>query len=66
MKTMFSCYKLLIHVNTKNAKRFINNADIDLLKKYKDNALFEEEYYARKAFYIYNKLRFYNMQTWWT
>ena len=60
------CYKLLIPVNIKNAKRFSNNTDIDLLKKYKDNALFEEEYYIRKAFYIYNKLRFYNMQTWWT
>ena len=60
------CYKLLVPVNIKNAKRFSNNTDIDLLKKYKDNALFEEEYYIRKAFYIYNKLRFYNMQTWWT
>ena len=60
------CYKLLVPVNIKNAKRFSNNTDIDLLKKYKGNALFEEEYYIRKAFYIYNKLRFYNMQTWWT
>lgn len=60
------CYKLLIPVNIKNAKRFSNNTDLDLLKKYKGNALFEEEYYIRKAFYIYNKLRFYNMQTWWT
>ena len=59
-------YKLLIPVNIKNAKRFSNNTDLDLLKKYQDNALFVEEYYIRKAFYIYNKLRFYNMQTWWT
>lgn len=59
-------YKLLIPVNIKNAKRFSNNIEFDLLEKYKDNALFVEEYYTRKAFYIYNKLRFYNMQTWWT
>lgn len=59
-------YKLLIPVNIKNAKRFSNNIEFDLLEKYKDNALFVEEYYKRKAFYIYNKLRFYNMQTWWT
>lgn len=59
-------YKLLIPVNIKNAKRFNNNIELDILKSHPDNALLMEDYYIRKAFYIYNKLRFYNMQTWWT
>ena len=59
-------YKLLIPVNIKNAKRFIDNIEFDTLQKHQDNALFVEDYYMKKAFYIYNKLRFYNMQTWWT
>lgn len=59
-------YKLLIPVNIKNAKRFIDNIEFDTLQKHQGDALFVEDYYIKKAFYIYNKLRFYNMQSWWT
>lgn len=49
------------HINTKNWKRFWPEAtDLDLSKP-----IFQDYLRREKAWYLYNKLRFERMRTWW-
>ena len=53
-----SKYILTKYVNIKNAKRFGNIPNLD-------EPLMKECLRRSKAWYLYNKLRLYRMQSWW-
>lgn len=60
-----SIYKdgiLYCYINTKNANRFVKYK-IPEDKSYKELLLCDLR--KQKAFYLYNKLRLYKMETWW-
>ena len=46
------------YVNTRNSERF-------LVRETLESPLFKDILRAKKAWYLYNKLRFYKMETWW-
>lgn len=59
-------YKLLVKVNTRNAKRFMTKDRYESFIKYKEEPLFLEDYYRDKAFDIYNRFRTQYLYSWWT
>ena len=60
-KTWFerSVYTPKVNVNTKNAKRFVNDYEVEFYNK------FPHELYLVKARHLYHKIRDMYEQTWW-
>lgn len=57
-----SGYKLNVYVNTKNYSRFIKYSENF---KNIDSDLFKDTLRVEKAWYLYNKLRYYWLKSWW-
>lgn len=61
-------HKFLKHVNTRNAKRFLNAHNVKILKEGDNDNLKEiikEHLYKQKIWHLYNLIREYKMQEWW-
>lgn len=59
-------YKMLRYVNTRNAERFASSDEEKKIWKTIDkDEVFKENLYQQKAWYLYNKLRYYKMNEWW-
>lgn len=54
-----------IYVNTKNYKRFLPNMTLERLEDPKIGALHKDHLRQQKAWYLYHKLRMYNLKHWW-
>ena len=54
------CYVLDTYVNVRNGNRFIHNFD-----SVKKTSIVKDCLRIQKAWFLYNKLRAYNMKTWW-
>ena len=46
------------YVNIRNSKRFTHLINLE-------NPVMKDDLRTRKAWYLYNKLRYYNMKSWW-
>lgn len=57
-----SGYKLNVYVNTRNYSRFIKCSENF---KNIDSDLFKDTLRVKKAWYLYNKLRYYWLKSWW-
>lgn len=52
--------KMLVYVNTRNWKRFFPNFTLDWNKP-----IFQDSLRVQKAWYLYNKLKYYYQRGWW-
>lgn len=51
-----------IYINPRNSYRFMNAVSSDVIK---NNPVLLDDLRIQKAWFLYNKLRFYSMQGWW-
>lgn len=57
--------KMLVYVNKKNFKRFLTKQEYSISESFQNSEVFKCYLRQQKAWYLYHKLRFYFMQTWW-
>lgn len=62
-----SKWALLRYVNTKNASRYATSKEELAYYQSEDpkDVIYKEDLYQKKAWYLYNRLRYYKMNEWW-